>query len=136
VAEKERFASSIVRALEIDPDLRHSTANIRALLFRAALLAEQTGRSHEALADAERALDLLRGSGGVETHTAAGTGGSVLMAQAYRVLADVHESFANYPAAMEALQNMAVRQPALRSKVAKELERLQQRSSAASRRAA
>lgn len=136
--DKERFASSVIRALENDPDLRQSTANIRALVFRASLLMEQTGRSKEALTDAECAIDLLLRRASVETTTTdttttttTGSSGSLLMAQAYRVLADVQELAENYPAAMEALQLMAVSQPAMRTKVVQELARMRQRAAAA-----
>jgi tetratricopeptide (TPR) repeat protein len=127
--EKERFVSSIIRALDSDPDLRTTTANGRAFIVRAELFAE-TGRFEEAVQDATTAIELFRSAQQSPPLVA-----NALNARAYRVLADVHELQGNYPAAAEALQKIAASNPAMRTKIVKELERLQQRAAASASRA-
>ena len=111
--------------MQSDPDLCVSTANARAYVVRAELYAE-TRRPEAALRDAEMAIELLLLRSAADSPAA----GNVLQARAYRVSSDVREQSGDYQAAADALRAMALCNPALRSKVTIELERLQQRANA------
>lgn len=121
--EQDRFVSSIIKALEADEVLRLSTANSRAYVFRAELYC-RAGRLGESIADAKCAVELL--STGTPSKSAP------LLAKAYRSLADAYERQGNWKKAMEALQGVAAADPALRTKISKEMEQLKQRAESAS----
>jgi hypothetical protein len=95
----------------------------RAYVVRAEVYVAIPGRVEEAMQDAKAALDLLR------VPEDGSTVRNILKARAYRVEADVHEVSGNYQSAADALRAMAACNPAMRTKVAKELERLQQAAS-------
>jgi len=123
--ERDRFVSSIIKTLEADEVLRLSMANCRAYVFRAELYG-QAGRLDEAIADAERAIQLLR-SASSSPSSSSSKSAPLLLAKAYRVLADTYEQTGNCELAMKALQGAAAADPASRTKLSKEMQRLQQR---------
>lgn len=127
--EKDRFVSSIIQTLEADEVLRLSLANCRAYVFRAELYGE-AGRLDESIADAERAIQLLRSAS--SSPSSSSKSAPLLLAKAYRVLADAYEQSGNCKSAMEALQGAAAADPAFRTKLFKEIQRLQQRAAESS----
>ena len=126
--EKDRFVSSIIKTLEADEVLRSSMANCRAYVFRAELYG-QAGRLDESVADAERAIQLLRSA---SSPSSSSKSAALLLAKAYRVLADTFEKTGNCELAMKALQGAAAADPASRTKLSKEMQRLQQRAAESS----
>lgn len=122
VEQKLRFASSIIDTLEHDHTLKHSTANVRAHVFRAELYAD-SGQLEEGLEDTNRAIQLLSSD--------RTTVSNKLKAKAYRIVADIHEKNGQYVHAMDAYRGMVACDPSLRSKVTKEITRLQQLAAAA-----
>jgi tetratricopeptide (TPR) repeat protein len=109
--------------LDGEDDLRLSTANARARIYQAELLLED-GKLLEAIDDVTKSLQLLLSPECVPTsfHT-------TLLSKAYRIGADAYEQSGNYDAAIQSICCMADANPDLRSKVVKEVERLQQLSS-------
>ena len=124
--EKQRYTSSIIRVLEED-DLRMSTANARARIYQAEILSD-LGSYSEAINEVSKSIQQLSSLPLKETKTKFH---DVLLAKAYRVAADVYELNGNYIAAIESIQRMASTNPDMRTKVVKELERLQQLATAA-----
>mgnify|MGYP003476760372 CR=1 FL=1 len=119
--DQERFVSSIIKSLDSgDPAYQRSTATCRAYLFRAELYTLWK-RFDAAKADAERGIQLLQMTEDSSTR-------SLLLSQLYRVLSDIHEANENWQGAMAALRAQAASNQSMRSKVAKELERLQERA--------
>lgn len=123
IDEKDRFVSSIIKTLEADEVLRLSMANCRAYVFRAEVYG-QAGRLDESVADAERAIQLLRSA---SSPSSSSKSAPLLLAKAYRVLADTYEQTGNCELAIKALQGAAAADPASRTKLSKEMQRLQQR---------
>jgi tetratricopeptide (TPR) repeat protein len=123
--EKQRYTSSIIRVLDEDEDVRVSTANARARIYQAEITFE-LGNYQEAIDDITKSIQLL-------TLPALTTSKfhDVLLAKAYRVAADTYEKMGNYKAAMESIQSMAIKNVDLRTKVVKELERLQKLAASA-----
>lgn len=117
--EQDRFASSIIKTLEADEELRHSTANCRAYIFRAELFS-RTGRREDSIKDVKRAIEIMSPTSPEKTP---------LTVKAYRLLADVYEQGENWSEAIAALQGVATAKPDLRTKVSKEIERIKERAS-------
>jgi tetratricopeptide (TPR) repeat protein len=123
LGEKEVFASSIIRALESEEDLCISTANARASIFLAEVLTE-TQQYDDAITLVTKAIQRLP-----SYPNQSGTPSQVtLLTRAYRVLADVYEQMGNYGAAMKAIQAVASCNPAMRTKISKQVDRLRQLS--------
>lgn len=120
--QKLRFASSIIDTLEHDPKLKHSTANVRAYVFRAEVHME-SGQLTAGLEDANHAIQLSSADQTIASNK--------LKAKAYRIVADIHEKNGQYVHAMDAYRGMVACDPSLRSKVTKEITRLQQLADAA-----
>jgi hypothetical protein len=121
LAEKDLFASSILRVLDNEKDLCMSSANARASIFRAEVLTE-SARYDDAISEVTKTIRRLTSSScqsGTPSHT-------TLLTRAYRVLVDVHEQTGSYLAAVEALQALASCNPAMRTKASKEIDRLRQ----------
>jgi tetratricopeptide (TPR) repeat protein len=123
IEEKERFLSSVVRALEGNEGLNRSSVLGRALTTRAEVNLEN-GRYQECLKDVNRATELLlkgmpRSSSSHNHHRKA------VAARAYRCAADAHEAMGNLPDAVKSLQLQASCNPSFRSKAAKAIQRLQ-----------
>jgi tetratricopeptide (TPR) repeat protein len=121
IEEKLRYTSSIIRVLEEDDDLRLSTSNARAKTYQAEILSE-LGNYQEAIDEVSKVIEQLS-SIDVKSKFH-----DILLAKAYRVVADVYEMSGNYVAAIESIQRMAATNPEMRAKVDKELQRLQQRA--------
>jgi hypothetical protein len=119
--EKERFVSSIIQALD-ENSLQSSTAFSRALLFRAELHREAKS-NEDAIRDCDRALNSLLNERTMTTTTAV----TALKSRAYRILADVYEGIGQIVEACRALTDLAACNPAMRTKIANELKRLQDR---------
>lgn len=110
--DKERFVTSIIKALETD--FGKSTALARALIYRARLYVS-TQQLFEAETDAMHALDILNRSE------------QQLVYQATAVLADIFEFQGNIQEAANLLQDLADHDRSMRSKLIKEVERLRNR---------
>ena len=104
-----------------------STANARARIYQAEILSD-LGSYSEAINAVSKSIQQLSSLPLKETKTKFH---DVLLAKAYRVAADVYELNGNYIAAIESIQRMASTNPDMRTKVVKELERLQQLATAA-----
>ena len=104
-----------------------STANARARIYQAEILSD-LGSYSEAINEVSKSIQQLSSPSLTETKT---NFHDVLLAKAYRVAADVYELNGNYIAAIESIQRMASTNPDMRTKVVKELERLQQLATAA-----
>jgi lipopolysaccharide biosynthesis regulator YciM len=105
--------------LESDEDLCLSTANARASIFLSEVLTES--RRYD---DAIKAIQRLSSS-----PNQSGTPSQIaLRTRAYRVLADVNEQTGKYGAAIEAMHTVASCNPAMRTKISKEIDRLRQLS--------
>jgi hypothetical protein len=118
--EKERYASSIIRVLDSETDLSMSTANARASVFLAEVLFV-TKRYQDSINEAIKSINRLTST---SNQNEMNPSQCTLLTRAYRVLADVHEQNGNYTAAIESVQAMASYNPAMRTKVTKEVERL------------
>jgi tetratricopeptide (TPR) repeat protein len=125
--DKRRYTSSIIRVLDEDDDLRMSTANARARICQAEIILE-SGNDQEAIDEITKAIQLLTSPALLETTTKIH---DTLLAKAYRVAADAYEQTGDYNAAIDSIQRMASTNFDLRTKVVKELERLQQLARAA-----
>lgn len=102
--QKEKFLTSVLRALDADEALSksHAKAHAHALRGQARLDAQQ----HElAKTDAHLAISLG-------------------WTKAYRILADAEEGLGNIAGAVEAFQQWGAVDPAFRTKVNKEIQRL------------
>ena len=119
--EKRRYTSSIIRVLDDEEDLQTSTANTRARIYQAEIILE-LGNNQEAIDEVTKSIQQLTSPSLLETKTKFH---GILLAKAYRIAADAHEKGGNYEAAMKSIQSMADTNPDMRSKVVKELERLQ-----------
>ena len=107
LAEKDRFLSSVIRALESDGP---SSALARALVMRAESRLEASLYS-DALQDLEQALS-------VPTATS-------VQSRAYRVAADAYEAQGMYAEAIQSLIQLASLDSGYRTKINKEIQRLQ-----------
>jgi tetratricopeptide (TPR) repeat protein len=116
--EKERFLSSVIKALQADSALEESLAGIHALVLRASARCED-GNYPAALQDAQQALAALQSQSQQRQVQVSWEG------KAWRVSADAHQALGDIPAAVEALQEWAVHTPAFRTKALKEIQRLQ-----------
>ena len=104
-----------------------STANARARIYQAEILSD-LGSYQESIDEVTKSIQQLSSPSLLEIKTKFH---DVLLAKAYRVAADVYELSGNYGAAIESIQRMAATNPEMKTKVDKELERLQQRATAA-----
>ena len=104
-----------------------STACARARIYQAEILSE-LGCYQEAVDEVTKSIQQLSSLSPRDSKTKFQ---DVLLAKAYRVAAEVYELSGNYAAAIESIERMAIANPDMRSKIVKELERLQQRASAA-----
>jgi tetratricopeptide (TPR) repeat protein len=123
-AEKERCASSVINALQNEPELQQSTVYARVTILRAEVYLA-TDRLDLAQRDLETALEALQRSALLSENDSSSQVRQ-LQARAYRVLADVHVQSGNVASAIQALRLLAECNPALRTKVNQELEQLQQ----------
>jgi hypothetical protein len=124
-AEKERCATSIISALQNEPELQQSTVYARVSILRAEVYLA-TDRLDLAQRDLETALESLQRSAALRTENDPSSHVRQLQARAYRVLADLHVQSGNVAPATQALRLLAQCNPALRTKVNQELEQLQQ----------
>jgi lipopolysaccharide biosynthesis regulator YciM len=109
--------------LESDEDLCLSTANARASIFLSEVLTESR-RYDDAIMEVTKAIQRLSSS-----PNQSGTPSQIaLRTRTYRVLADVYEQTGKYGAAIEAMRTVASCNPAMRSKISKEIDRLRQLS--------
>lgn len=120
--EKRRYTSSIIRVLDDEDDLRTSTANARARIYQAEIILE-LGNYQEAIDEVTKSIQQLTAPSLLETKTKFH---DILLAKAYRIAADAYEQSGDYVAAIKSIQSMASTNPDMRTKVVKELERLQQ----------
>jgi tetratricopeptide (TPR) repeat protein len=118
--EKERFLSSVIRALQSDTALAGSLAGTHALVLRASARCE-AGNYPAALEDAQQALAALQ----LQSQSQQRQVNVSWEGQAWRVSADAHQALGNVPAAVEALQEWAVHTPSFRTKALKEIQGLQ-----------
>jgi ATP/maltotriose-dependent transcriptional regulator MalT len=109
--EKERFVSSIIKALTNDGKHGRSTILARALIFRARLYVSKK-QLFEAEKDAIEALHILD------------TLEKRLIYQATLVMADVFELQGNIGEAVNLLQDLATTDRSMRSKLLQEVDRL------------
>jgi tetratricopeptide (TPR) repeat protein len=125
-AEKERCASSVINALQNEPELQQSTVFARVTILRAEVYLA-TDRLDLARRDLETALEALQRSALLSDPTTSTlVHRQQLQARAYRVLTDVHLQSGNVASAIQALRLLAECNPALRTKVNQELEQLLQ----------
>jgi tetratricopeptide (TPR) repeat protein len=99
-----------------------STANARARIYQAEIILE-LGDYQEAIDEVTKSIQQLSSPSLRETKTKFH---DILLAKAYRIAADAYERNGDYVAAIKSIQSMASTNPDMRSKVVKELERLQQ----------
>ena len=116
--EQDRFVSSIINTLEADDELRFSTANCRAYIFRAEMFSK-AGRWDDCITNAKRAVHILSP---ISPSTA------FLAARSYRLLADTYEQTQNWTEAIDALKGIIAAKPDLCTKISNEIERLKQRA--------
>lgn len=122
--EKRRYTSSIIRVLDDDTDdLRMSTANTRARIYQAEIILEM-GNYNEAIDEITIAIQQLTAPSILKTRFY-----DILLSKAYRIVADAYEQSGDYLAAIKSIQYMASTNPDMRTKIVKELERLQQLAS-------
>ena len=107
LAEKDRFLSSVIRALESDGP---SSALARALVMRAESRLEASLYS-DALQDLEQALSM-------PTATS-------VQSRAHRIAADAYEDQGMYAEAIQSLIQLASLDSGYRTKINKEIQRLQ-----------
>ena len=102
-----RFVSSVIRALDAE---NGSSVHARSLVLRAELLLQKSQYT-EALEDVERALTMKPSK---ETRR-----------KAYRVSADIYEAQGRHQEAIDALLQLASFDVSFRTKIDKEIQRLQ-----------
>ena len=104
--------NSVIQTLSADSELDSSSANARAHVLRAEMYYNEK-RYQDALRDTTAAIEL------------SGTTDS-LKARAWRITADTHLAAGQLDEAVQALQQVAVCNPHFRSKIAKEIQQLNQ----------
>lgn len=148
LVDKEKFYSSVIKALNADESLSASLTNIHAYILRAEALvdasgisgastvagtdsakSEQSSHSQNALLDVEEALKrlepLIKGGGDKSAQTLV----LELKARAHRVAADANEAMGRFPEAMVEFKQWAdcKQDPSYQAKAVKEVQRIKER---------